>query len=429
MKLLGICGKSIAGTYASVLRKPVLMNTPALSAPVSGHGHGIVILAATRTPIGAFQGSLASVPASRLGAATIRGALAQAGVAPADVSDVLMGNVLTAGQGQAPARQAALAAGIPNSARTVTISKVCGSGLQAVMQASHALAAGDATLVVAGGMESMSGAPYLMPKARDGYRLGHQQVIDSLVHDGLWDPYNNQHMGNCAEQCAARYGFTREQQDAYAIASFQKANAAQKNGAFSAEITAVEITDARGNTTRVEHDEGSAKVNYEKLPKLRPAFDKAGTITAANASTLNDGAAALVLATAATAQARGLKPLARVVSFGSHAHEPLWFTTAPVQAAQAALQRAGWTVADVDLWEVNEAFAVVPMAFMQELGVSPEKLNVHGGAIALGHPIGASGARIIVTLLAALRARGLKRGVAAICIGGGEGLAVCVELL
>lgn len=389
----------------------------------------IVILAASRTPLGAFQGALATAPAWRLGATVVRGVLSQAGVAPADVSDVLLGNVLQAGQGQAPSRQAALAAGLPPSARAVTISKVCGSGLQAVMQGAHALAAGDATLVVAGGMENMSAAPYLMPKAREGYRLGHQQVIDSLIHDGLWDPYNNLHMGSCAEQCAKRYGFTREQQDAYAIATFQRANAAQKSGAFSAEITPVELTDARGNVTRVEHDEGPSKVNYDKLPALRPAFDKAGTITAANASTLNDGAAALVLTTAGNADGRGLKPVARIVSFGSHAHEPLWFTTAPVQAAQTALRRAGWTTADVELWEVNEAFAVVPMAFIQELGVPPEKINVNGGAIALGHPIGASGARIIVTLLAALHARGLKRGLAAICIGGGEGLAICVELL
>ena len=405
---------------------------PPAASPVPGlsnHCAEIVILAATRTPLGAFQGALAALPASQLGATAIRGALAQAGIAPADISDVLLGNVLQAGQGQAPARQSALAAGLPPSARAVTISKVCGSGLQAIIQGSHALAAGDATIIVAGGMENMSAAPYLMPKAREGYRLGHQQVIDSLVHDGLWDPYNNIHMGTCAEQCAQRYAFTREQQDAYAIASFQRANAAQKAGAFAAEITPVEITDARGNTTRVEHDEGPAKVNYDKLPKLRPAFDKGGTITAANASTLNDGAAALLLSTADTARARNLKPLARIVAFAGHAHEPLWFTTAPLQAAQTALARAGWNVADVDLWEVNEAFAVVPMAFMKELGVSHEKLNVNGGAIALGHPIGASGARIVVTLLAALRARGLKRGVAAICIGGGEGLAICVELL
>ena len=389
----------------------------------------LVILSATRTPIGAFQGGLASVPAPRLGAAAIKGALTRAGVAPADVTDVLMGNVLQAGQGQAPARQAAIHAGLPTSARAVTVHKVCGSGLQAVMQAAHALRAGMGSLYVAGGMESMSQAPYLLPKARDGFRLGHQQVIDSLITDGLWDPYGNLHMGSCAEQCAAKYTFTREQQDAYAVASFQRANAAQKAGMFADEITPVEIADAKGNVTKVEHDEGPAKVKYDKIPTLKPAFQKDGTITPANASSLNDGAAALVVTTSAHAAAKGLKPIARIVAFGAHAQEPVWFTTAPVPAAQQALAAAEWGVGDVDLWEVNEAFAVVPMAFMRELGVSAEKVNVRGGAIALGHPIGASGARILVTLIAALRERRLKRGVAAICIGGGEGLAACVELV
>lgn len=389
----------------------------------------IVILSAARTPLGAFQGSLAGVPAPRLGAAAIQGALVRAGVAPADVTDVLLGNVLQAGQGQAPARQAAIYAGLPPSARCVTIHKVCGSGLQAVMQAAHSLHAGLGTLVVAGGMENMSQAPYLLPKARDGYRLGHGQLVDSLIADGLWDPYSNLHMGNCAEKCAAHYAFTREQQDAFAIESFQRANAAQKAGLFAAEIAPVAIADAKGNVTQVEHDEGPAKVKYDKIPTLRPAFEKTGTVTAANASTINDGAAALVVATAAHAAARGWKPLARLVAFGAHAQDPVWFTTAPVQAAQNALASAGWQVSDVDLWEVNEAFAVVPMAFAHELGVARDRLNVRGGAISLGHPIGASGARILVTLLAALRERGLKRGVAAICIGGGEGLAACVELV
>ena len=389
----------------------------------------IVILAATRTPLGSFQGALARVPAPRLGAAAIKGAVTQAGLAPEAVTDVLMGNVLQAGIGQAPARQAAIHAGLPSSVRCVTIHKVCGSGLQAVMQGAHALAAGAAEIVVAGGMENMSAAPYLLPKAREGYRLGHQQVVDSLVHDGLWDPYNNLHMGNCAEQCAKKYGFTREQQDAYAAESFRRANAAQQDGRFSQEITRVEITDARGDVTRVERDEGPARVNYEKIPTLRPAFDKAGTITAANASTLNDGAAALVLTTAVIAAERGLKPLARLAGFGAHAQDPVWFTTAPVSATRHALHHAGWPIAEIDLWEVNEAFAVVPLAFMRELGVAHEKLNVRGGAISLGHPIGASGARILVTLLAAMRDRGAKRGVATLCIGGGEGLAACVESL
>ncbi len=388
----------------------------------------IVILSATRTPLGTFQGILSAVPAPRLGAAAIKGAVAQSGVAPADITDCLMGNVLQAGQGQAPARQAALAAGLPHSVRCTTVHKVCGSGMQTVIGAAHFLAGGMGGIAVAGGMENMSLAPYLLPKARDGFRLGHQQVIDSLVHDGLWDPYNNIHMGNCAEQCAAKYAFTREQQDAYAMESFRRANAAQKAGLFAQEITPVEIADARGNVTRIDQDEGPAKVRYDKVPTLRPVFDKAGTITAANASTINDGAAALVLATADTAAARGLKPLARLAGFGAHAQDPVWFTTAPVQATHHALKRAGWSVGDVDLWEVNEAFAVVPMAFMRELGVPHDKLNVRGGAISLGHPIGCSGARILVTLLAALRERGLKRGVAATCIGGGEGLAVCVEL-
>ncbi len=389
----------------------------------------LVILSATRTPIGAFQGGLASLAAPRLGAAAIKGALARAGVAPADVTDVLMGNVLQAGQGQAPARQAAIHAGLPASARAVTVHKVCGSGLQAVMQAAHALRAGMGSLYVAGGMESMSQAPYLLPKARDGFRLGHQQVIDSLITDGLWDPYGNLHMGSCAEKCAAKYTFTREQQDAFAVASFQRANAAQKAGMFADEITPVELTDAKGNVTKVEHDEGPAKVKYDKIPTLKPAFQKDGTITPANASSINDGAAALVVTTSAHAAAKGLKPIARIVAFGAHAQEPVWFTTAPVPAAQQALAAAGWGVGDVDLWEVNEAFAVVPMAFMRELGVPADKVNVRGGAIALGHPIGASGARILVTLIAALRERRLKRGVAAICIGGGEGLAACVELV
>ena len=388
----------------------------------------IVILAATRTPLGAFQGALASVPAPQLGATAIRGALAQTGIAPAAVTDCLMGTVLAAGHGQAPARQAALGAGLPASVRCVTVNKVCGSSLQTVMSAAHALAAGHGRVMVAGGMENMSLSPYLLPKARSGYGLGHQQVVDSLIHDGLWDPYNNIHMGNCAEQCARKYAFTREAQDAYAAESYRRANAAQQAGLFAQEITPVEITDAKGRVTRVEHDEGPKKVNYEKMPALRPAFDQAGTITAANASSINDGAAALVLSTAGHAQAGGQPVLARIAGWGAHAQEPLWFTTAPVAAAQEALKQAGWTVADVDLWEVNEAFAVVPMAFMQELGVAHDRINVRGGAISLGHPIGASGARLIVTLLAALRERGARRGVAAICIGGGEGLAVCVEL-
>lgn len=389
----------------------------------------VVILSATRTPLSAFQGAFANTPAPRLGATAIKGAIAQAGLAPAAVTDVLMGNVLAAGQGMAPARQAAIYAGLNPSVRTVTVHKVCGSGMQAVMQGAHALQAGMGEFIVAGGMENMSLAPYLAPKARAGLRLGHAQLIDSLIHDGLWDAYDDIHMGNCAEQCAAKYQFTRAEQDAYAIESFKRANAAQQAGLFAAEITPVEVGGARVETTLVEHDEGPAKVRYDKIPQLKPVFQTDGTITPANASSLNDGAAALVISRTADAQAKNLKPTARIVAFGAHAHEPVWFTTAPVQATQNALKSAGWSVSDVDLWEVNEAFAVVPLAFMRELGVSHEKLNVRGGAISLGHPLGCSGARIVVTLLAALRERGLKRGVAAICIGGGEGLAMCVEML
>ncbi|HEY0966684.1 MAG TPA: thiolase family protein [Opitutaceae bacterium] len=387
----------------------------------------VVILSATRTPLGSFQGALSSASAPQLGGTAIRGAVAAAGIEPGSVSSVHLGQVLSAGAGQAPARQAALQAGLPSTVPCTTLNKVCGSGLEAIVQARRALLLGEATFAVAGGMEAMSSAPYLLPKARDGYRIGHQQVIDSLIRDGLWDPYNDLHMGACAEACATRYGFTRARQDEYAIASFQRANAAQQAGLFASEITAVEVTDARGKTTRVDRDEGPERVNYDKLPTLRPAFKPDGTITAANASTLNDGAAALVLTTSTLAATRRLKPLARIVSTGVHAQDPLWFTTAPVQAARHALATAGWAAKDVDLWEINEAFAVVPLAFMQELALDPARVNVRGGAIALGHPLGASGARIVVTLLAALRERGLRRGLAALCIGGGEGLAICVE--
>jgi acetyl-CoA C-acetyltransferase len=388
---------------------------------------GAVILAAARTPIGRFQGGLASVPAPRLGAAAIEGALSRARVDPARVTDVLMGNVLQAGLGQAPARQAALAAGLPQSVRAVTVHKVCGSGMQAVLQAVHLIESGMAALVVAGGMENMSRAPFLLPRAREGYRLGHQQVIDSLIADGLWDPYNDLHMGSCAERCASKYGFSRSDQDDYAVTSFERATAAQAAGGFVSEIETVTVAGSAQVASVLREDEGPARVKYDRMRTLRPAFDAEGTITAANASPLSDGAAALVVTSRATADAMGVPPLARLVSFGAHAQDPAWFTTAPIQAAKLALAAAGWSVGDVDLWEVNEAFAVVPMAFIADLGVSPDIVNVHGGAIALGHPIGCSGARIIVTLMSALAARGLHKGVAAICIGGGEALAVCIE--
>jgi acetyl-CoA C-acetyltransferase len=338
-----------------------------------------------------------------------------------------MGNVLQAGLGQAPARQAALHAGLSTGTRCVTVHKVCGSGLQAVLDGARALALGEANVVAAGGMENMSSAPFLLPNARTGFRLGNQQLVDSLIHDGLWDPYGDMHMGSCAELCAKRYGFSRAQQDAYAAESFRRANDAQQKGAFAAEIEPVVFSDSRGTPCRVEIDEGPAKVKYDKIPTLRPAFDAQGTITAANASTLNDGAAALLLTTDAVAARLGVKPEARLVAFGAHAQDPAWFTTAPVAAVRQALASAGWRADEVELWEINEAFAVVALAFMQDLGLSHRNVNVHGGAIALGHPIGASGARILVTLLSAMRRQNARRGVAAICIGGGEALAVCVE--
>lgn len=388
-----------------------------------------VIVGAARTPIGAFQGAFSELPAWRLGAAALAGVVARGGFAAADVTDVVLGNVLSAGQGQAPARRAVLAANLAAPVRTTTVHKVCGSGLQAVIQSVHALAAGMGELYLAGGMESMTQAPYLLPKARSGYRLGHGQLLDSVLTDGLWDPHGDQHMGSCAEACATKYGLSRAEQDAYAAESFRRALRAQQSGAFAEEIVAVEVPAAKGATAAVTADEGPARVNFERMPALRPAFSKEGTITAANASSINDGAAVVAVARADTAAARGWRPLARITGMGVHAQEPLWFTTAPVEAARRAIAAAGWSRDDVDLWEVNEAFAVVPLAFMRELGIGAERVNVDGGAIALGHPIGASGARIVVTLLGALRRRGLRRGVAAICIGGGEGLALCVELV
>ena len=388
-----------------------------------------VIVGAARTPLGSFQGALAELPAWRLGGAALAAAVARSGIPAADYTDVVMGNVLSAGQGQAPARRAALAAGLPPAVSATTVHKVCGSGLQAVIQSAQALASGMGVLYLAGGMESMTQAPYLLPKARAGYRLGHGQILDSVITDGLWDPHGDQHMGTCAEACASKYGFSRAEQDAYAAESFRRAQRAQQAGAFDAEIVPIDVPSGKGATVTVTTDEGPARVNFDRMPTLKPAFAKDGTITAANASSINDGAAAVALTNEATAVSRGWKPLARIVGVGAHAQEPQWFTTAPVGAVRKALDAAGWRTAEVDLWEVNEAFAVVPLAFMRELEIEPSRVNVDGGAIALGHPIGASGARILVTLLGALRRRGLRRGVATICIGGGEGLAVCVELL
>ncbi len=383
-----------------------------------------VIAAAARTPIGAFQGGLAPLKAGELGAAAIRGALGRAGVSGDQVDAVYMGNVLQAGQGQAPARQAAIYAAVGVDTPSVTINKMCGSGLEAVIQAARAVLLGDAEVVVAGGMESMTNAPYLLPGARGGLRLGDGKVVDSLVHDGLWDVYNDKHMGSCAELCASRYSFSREAQDEFAARSYRRSQAASEDGTFAAEIVPVEVKGRKGDVTRVERDEGPFQVDFDRMPKLRPAFEPEGTVTAGNASTINDGAAALVITTDEFAARRGLPVLAAIEGYAAHGEQPEWFTTAPVGATRSLLGKLGWEPGDVDVYEVNEAFAVVPMALMQELGLSPDEVNVFGGAVALGHPIGASGARILVTLLNAMKARGARRGVASICIGGGEALAM-----
>ena len=389
----------------------------------------IVILGAARTPMGGFQGDFASLAAHDLGGAAIRAAVERAGVAADKIDEVLFGNCLMAGQGQAPARQAGFKGGLPASTGAVTLSKMCGSGMEATLLAHDQLVAGSRDLMVAGGMESMTNAPHLLLKGRSGIRIGHDRIYDHMMLDGLEDAYEpGRAMGTFGEQCADKYQFTREAQDAFAIASVQRAKAATDSGAFAAEITPVTVKTRSGEVV-VAIDEGPGKVKLDKISSLKPAFKKDGTITAASSSSINDGAAALVLARASTAQAMGAKPMARIVGHATFAQAPEWFTTAPVGAVQKLLKNIGWSVKDVDLWEVNEAFAVVPMAAMKELGLSHDIVNVNGGACALGHPIGASGARIIVTLLYALKARGLKRGLATLCIGGGEGTALAVELL
>ena len=389
----------------------------------------IVILGAARTPMGAFQGDFAALAAHDLGGAAIKAAVERAGVAPDLVGEVLFGNCLMAGQGQAPARQAAFKGGLPQSAGAVTLSKMCGSGMKAAMFAHDMLLAGSHDVVVAGGMESMTNAPYLLQKGRGGYRMGHDRIFDHMMLDGLEDAYEpGRSMGTFGEDCAAKYNFTREQQDAFAIASVERAKAATASGAFATEITPITVKTRAGETV-VSVDEGPGKVKVDKIPSLKPAFKKDGTITAASSSSINDGAAALVLARASTARQLGAQPLARIVGHSTHAQAPNWFATAPVGAVQKLLAKTGWSVQDVDLWEINEAFAVVPMALMAELSIPHEKVNVNGGACALGHPIGASGARILVTLLHALQARGGKRGIATLCIGGGEATALAIELL
>ena len=389
----------------------------------------IVIVSAARTPMGGFQSDFASLAAHDLGGVAIAAAVARAGISPEVVNEVIFGNCLMAGQGQAPARQAAFKGGLPQSAGAVTLSKMCGSGMRASMFAFDMLVAGSADVVLAGGMESMTNAPYLLQKGRGGYRIGHDRIFDHMMLDGLEDAYQpGRSMGTFGEDCAAHYGFTRADQDAFATASVQRAKAATETGAFAAEIAPVTVKSRSGEHV-ISIDEGPGKIKLDKIPSLKPAFKKDGTITAASSSSINDGAAALVMMRSSTAEKLGCTPLARIVSHAVHAQAPEWFATAPVGATHKALAKAGWHVADVDLWEVNEAFAVVPMALMSDLNVAHEIVNVNGGACALGHPIGASGARIMVTLLHALKARGLKRGLATLCIGGGEATALALELV
>ena len=389
----------------------------------------IVIVSAARTPMGSFQGDFANLAAHDLGGVAIRAAVERAGIQPELVTEVLFGNCLLAGQGQAPARQAAFKGGLPKSAGAVTLSKMCGSGMRAAMFAHDMLVAGSHDVLVAGGMESMTAAPYLLQKGRGGYRMGHDRIFDHMMLDGLEDAYEpGRSMGTFGEDCAAKYQFTRQQQDNFAIAGVQRAQAAIQSGAFTAEIAPVTLKDRKGERV-VDTDEGPGKINIDRIPTLKPAFRKDGTVTAAASSSINDGAAAMVLMRASTAKKLGCTPLAKIVSHATHAQEPEWFSTAPIGATEKALTKAGWQVGEVDLWEINEAFAVVPMALMHDLKVPHEKVNVNGGACALGHPIGASGARIMVTLIHALKARGLRKGLATLCIGGGEATAVALEIL
>lgn len=389
----------------------------------------VFLLSAKRTPIGAFLGSLSALTAPQLGSAAGRAALSAAAIDPSAVSEVYFGNVLTAGVGQAPARQAALGAGLPAEVPTTTVGKVCGSGLQAVILGARAIRAGDADVVLAGGMESMSRAPHYLNQGRSGQKMGEMKLIDGMVHDGLWDPYGDFHMGQAGELCAEKYELSREQQDAFASESYRRAQAAQAAGHFNAELVEVSVPQRKGEPLLVKQDEEPGRGNPEKFATLRPAFKKDGTITAANASSVNDGAAAIVLASAEATTRLGAKPLARVVASAAAAQAPEWFTTAPAKAVDAVLQRAGLRASDIDLWEINEAFSCVTLSCSQLLGLNPERVNVHGGAVALGHPIGASGARILTTLVHALRAHEKRWGLATLCIGGGEAVATIIERL
>ena len=386
----------------------------------------VYLAGGSRTAIGGFMGALADVPAPQLGCVAIKAAMARAGVKPDQVDEVIMGNVLGAGLGQNVARQATIAAGLPNSVGATTVNKVCGSGLKAVMLASQAIQCGDSQVVIAGGTENMSAAPYLLLKARTGYRMGNGELIDSMVRDGLWDVYKNVHMGTCGDQCAKKYNLSRQAQDDFAVASYQRAIDAQKKGLFVEEIAKVEIASRKG-TVVVDQDEEPGRFVEEKLRALKAAFGGEGTVTAGNASSVNDAAAAIVVLAKEKAEALGVKPQARVLGYGTASQEPEWFTVAPVCAIQQLMSKLGLTVSDVDLFEINEAFSVVPMVAMQELKIPHEKVNVHGGAVALGHPIGASGTRILVSMLSALKQRKGKVGIASLCIGGGEAVAMAVE--
>lgn len=389
----------------------------------------VVIVSASRTPIGSFNGNLSAIPTPQLGSIAIKDAVKKAGISGDIIDEVIMGNVLSAGEGQAPARQAALGAGLPNSVACMTINKVCGSGLKAVMLASQAIMLGDADVVVAGGMENMSLSPHLLEKSRLGYKMGHTQIADSMIKDGLWDPYHNFHMGNAAEMCVKKFEFSRESQDQFAKRSYERALEAIKQGYFKDEMAVVEIPSKKGEPTKIDTDEEPFKSNLDKIPSLKPAFEKEGTITAANASSINDGAAALVVMSKEKADELQVKPMAKIVAHVSHAQAPEWFTTAPVYAVQKVLEKAKMKVEDIDLFEINEAFSAVTMAAIKELNLDPEKVNINGGAVSLGHPIGASGARILTTLLYALKRTNKKYGLATLCIGGGEASALIVEIL
>jgi acetyl-CoA C-acetyltransferase len=387
----------------------------------------VVIVAAKRTPVGSFLGQLSSFSAPALGAKAIAAAMSSTpSLAAKEIDECIMGQVLTAGSGQAPARQAVLGAGLPNSIPCMTINKVCGSGLKAVMMAADNIRLGNTQIAIAGGQEAMSQAPFLMENARNGYRMGNQTVVDSMIKDGLWDPYSNWHMGNAAELCVREFKMTREELDAFTVNSYQRALKAQSESYFANEIISIEVKDRKG-VTQVKTDEEPSKVLFDKIPTLKPAFEKEGCITAANSSKINDGAAALLLMNESSAQKKGLKPLARIVGHATYAQDPKWFTTAPVGAIKKSLEAASLRVSDIDLWEINEAFAAVTVAAMKELSIPAERVNVHGGAVAIGHPIGASGARILTTLIYALHLHKKKRGLATLCIGGGEAVSLIVE--